>query len=93
MMHIEEMCENGEISTAEEINQAFEEWESPNPALDNQIVTLATNICEKALDKSNDLLTAIQDACAQDPRDNEQVVDLAAKLQAEQSPTEGKLNC
>ena len=96
MMVIEQMCENGEISTAEDVTQAFEEFEGPNPKLDEQIVLMATNICEKTLGHSDDSLTAIQEACAEDPRDDEHIVDLTVIYQAQQSstdPSEGMFNC
>ena len=87
MLVIEQMCENGEISTAEDVKHALEEYEGPDPTLDEQIVLMATKICKKSLGQSDAALTAIQEACAEDPHDDEGIVDLAIQYQAEQSST------
>lgn len=69
----------------------MEEYEGPNPNLDDQITIMAADICEKASIMDDQFLKEIKDACAADPRDDEHVVDAATKLQAQQSPTEGDI--
>ena len=88
---IKEKCDQGLISTSDEVAEALEEYEGPNPNLDDQITIMAADICEKASIMDDQFLKEIKDACAADPRDDEHVVDAATKLQAQQSPTEGDI--
>ena len=88
---IKEKCDQGLIFTADEVAEAVEEYEGPNPNLDNQITIMATDICEKASTMDDQFLKGIKEACAADPRDDEHVVDVATKLQAQHSPTEGDI--
>ena len=88
---IKEKCDQGIISTSDEVVKAVAEYEGPNPSLDDQITIMATDICEEASTMDDQSLNEIKEACAENPRDDEHVVDVAAKLQAQQSPTEGDI--
>ena len=46
MMNLLSMCLNGEISTSEEVSEAFNNLESSTPTVDTQIDKIATGICE-----------------------------------------------
>jgi len=93
MAIIKDKCDQGIISTADEVTKALKDWEGPNPNLDNQIANMATDICEKVSTIDEQSSTEIKEACGEDPRDHEHVVDVAAKLQAQHSPPpEGSIN-
>ena len=88
---IKEKCGQGIISTADQVAKAVEEYEGPNPSLDDQIAIMAADICEKVSTLDDQVTTEIKEACGEDPCDDEHVVDAAAKLQAQHSPTEGNI--
>jgi len=61
---IKEKCDQGLIFTSDEVAEAVEEYEGPNPNLDNQITIMATDICEKASTMDDQFLKGIKEACA-----------------------------
>ena len=87
---IKEKYDQGIISTSDKVAEAVEEFQGPNPNLDSQITIMATDICEKLSTMGYQALNEIKEACVADPRDDQHVVDVAAKLQAQQSPTKGR---
>ena len=87
IMVIEKHCEEGLLSTAQEVAQAIQEFELPgNPSIDEQFAVMADKVCDNAPLKTEDY-EEVRAACDEDPRDNEKVVDalirLAAKLSHE----------
>ena len=90
---IKEKCDQGIISTSEEVAGAVEELEGPKHNLDSHNTIIATDICEKASTMDDQSLNEIKEACVADPRDDDHVVDVAAKLQVQQSSTEGDIFC
>ena len=87
---IKEDCDRGLISTAAEVAEAMEAFEGPyQPSIDEQFTTMADKICTHALNETDsEDFEEIQDACEENPRDNEKVVDALARLVAEQTPQE-----
>jgi len=89
---IKDKCDQGIISTADQVAKAVDDYEGPNPSLDDQIAIMAAEICDKVSTLDDQVTTEIKEACGENPRDDESVVDVAAKLQAQNSPTEGPIN-
>ena len=50
---------------------------------------MADDICMHALNETDSIFNEIQDACEEDPRDDEDVIDAYARLASEQLPKEG----
>ena len=86
MAIIKDKCDQGIISTADEVTKALKDWEGPNPNLDDQIEAMAFDICEKVSTIDEQSSTEIKEACVEVSRDPGHVVDVAAKLQAQHSP-------
>ena len=90
LARIKDDCDEGIISTAEEVARAIEEYEAPNPSMDDQIDITATGICENAPTLMDDqVMKEIKEACEEDPRKNEHIVDLAGRLQAPGTSAQG----
>ena len=89
LMLIKEYCDKGHISTASEVAEAMNSFETPgNPSIDEQFATMARDICAHASNETNADFAEIQAACTQDPRDDDSVVDAVARLSARKSPEE-----
>jgi hypothetical protein len=87
-VEIKDKCESGEITTEEEVAAEVEEVLSPNLSIDEQISSIANDICE-SLSSGNETdvdASALQAACSAEPRDDEAVVDAASVLQAKNTP-------
>ena len=87
-----ELCDQGNITTSDEVAEVLNQYEGSNPDLDDQVAIMATQLCEKALLMDSEFMNETKNACAEDPRNDEHVVDVAAndvaaRLQAQQSPT------
>jgi hypothetical protein len=85
---IKDKCESGEITKVEEVAAEVEEVLSPNLSIDEQISSIANDICE-GLSSGNETdvdASAVEAACSTEPRDDEAVVDAASILQAENTP-------
>ena len=90
LMLIKQDCDKGLLSTADEVAQAIEAFESPfNPTVDEQLALEAEEICASALDATDEDLEEIQAACKEDFRDDENVVDALVRLVAKHSQEEG----
>jgi len=81
---VKEECDAGIISTAEDVAKELERLEGPNSNLDDQLEILANDLCKKYSTTDDKDLENIREACAEVPRNNEHVVDVAANL-SEQS--------
>ena len=91
-MLIKQHCDEGMISTADEVAETIEAFESPfNPTVDEQLALMADEICIKALNATatDEDLEEIQAACKEDPRDDEKVVDSMNRVAAKHAPVEG----
>ena len=90
LMLIKQHCDEGIISTAEEVAQAIEDFESPfNPTVDEQLAIMAQDICANVPNANDEDLEEVQAACKEDPRDDEKVVDALARFKSKYSPDEG----
>ena len=89
LLLIKEACDQGVLSTEEEVAEAIDAFEGPNPSLDDQFTIMADDICMHALNETDSIFNEIQDACEEDPRDDEDVIDAYARLASEQLPKEG----
>jgi hypothetical protein len=86
-VEIKDKCASGEITTAEEVAAVVEEIQAPNLSIDEQISSIANDICESLSSVKTDVdISAVEAACSAEPRDDEAVVDAASILQAEHSP-------
>lgn len=93
LLFVKEDCDKGLISTAVEVAEAIEAYEgSYQPSIEEQFATLAENVCTHALkEMDGGDFEEIQDACEENPRDDEKVVDTLARFVSKQSPEgEGK---
>lgn len=84
-VEIKDKCEKGVISTAEDVAAEEEQIQAPNQSVDEQISTMATNICDRISSGETHVdadLSEIDEACSAEPRDNESVIDAAIKIQA-----------
>ena len=89
IMVIEKHCEEGLLSTAQEVAQAIQEFELPgNPSIDKQFAVMADQICDNAPLETEDY-EEVQAACNEDPRNDEKVVDALTRLAAKLSPNKG----
>jgi hypothetical protein len=81
------MSLSGEITTEEEVAAEVDEVLSPNLSIDEQISSIANDICDSLSSGKTDVDTsAVETACSAEPRDDEAVVDAASILQAENTP-------
>jgi len=87
-VEIKAKCESGEITKVEEVAAEVEEVLAPNLSLDDQIASIANDICEglSSGNKTDVDTSTIKAACSAEPRDNDAVVDAASKVQAENTP-------
>ena len=83
-VEIKDKCEKGVISTAEDVAAEEEQIQAPNQSVDEQISTMATNICDRISSGETHVdsdSSEIDAACSAEPRDNESVIDAAIKIQ------------
>lgn len=88
-VEIKEKCENGELTTPEDVTAEVEDVEAPNGSIDDQISATAHELCTKV--SSGDVqvdvdVSEIEAACSNVEADPEAVVDAAAKIQAQLAP-------
>lgn len=84
---IKQYCDEGLLSTANEVAEAIDAFELPgNPSIDDQVAAMAHEICNQTFYETNEDFAEVQAACAVDPRDDEEVVDALARLSAKYSP-------
>eukprot|EP00956_Cyclotella_meneghiniana_P012460 scaffold17714_cov39-Cyclotella_meneghiniana.AAC.2 len=93
LLLIKEACDQGVLSTEEEVAAAIDAFEGPNPSLDDQFTIMADDICMHALNETDSIFNEIQNACEEDPRDDEDIIDAYARLASEQLPKEGNDGC
>jgi len=86
-VEILDKCESGEITKVEEVAAEVEAVLAPNPSIDDQMASIANDICDNLSSGQTDADTStIKAACSAEPRDNDAVVDAAGKVQAENTP-------
>lgn len=82
---IQELCAK-DLINEEQINAMIQSVDAPNPSPEDQITGIADRICELlskgATNKDADV-SEIEAACSAEPRDNDDVIDAASKLQAQ----------
>ena len=94
LMLVKQYCDEGLISTAAEVSEVIEAFEGPdNPTVDEQLALLADQACEDSSNVNDEDLDEVHAACGEDPRDNEKVVDVLARLANKGSPEAGNLRC
>lgn len=74
------------ITTDEQVNAIIQSVDAPNPSPEDQITGIADRICELVtkgtIHKDADV-TEIEAACSAEPRDNNDVINAASKVQAQ----------
>lgn len=94
LMIIKEECDQGLLSTADEVAEAIEIIEAPiNPSIDEQFAQMAQDICTNVANVTDPEVDEIQAACKEDPRDDDKVIDAATKLKVKRSIDEGNFFC
>jgi hypothetical protein len=85
-VEIQEGCAKGVITTDEQVNAIIQSVDAPNPSPEDQITGIADRICELVtkgtIHKDADV-TEIEAACSAEPRDNDDVINAASKVQAQ----------
>ena len=92
LMIIRDYCDEGLLSTADEVAEAIDAFELPgNPSIDEQFAAMANETCGHASNETHQDFAEVQAACAEDPRDDEAVIDALTRLSARYSPEHGML--
>ena len=90
LMIIKDYCDQGLLSTAAEVAEAIEAFEGPfNPTIDEQLAIMADQICANAPLETDEEYGEIRNACEEDSRDDEKVVDALARFSVQHFPEEG----
>jgi hypothetical protein len=79
-------CRLGYINSSEDFAEKLEELKNPTPQLtvEEQIAEMANQICSGA-NHNADVDQEIKDACLEDPRDDEAVLDATVRVEFEKN--------
>eukprot|EP00956_Cyclotella_meneghiniana_P009086 scaffold12435_cov33-Cyclotella_meneghiniana.AAC.6 len=87
LMIIKKYCDEGLLSTAAEVAKTIQAFEGPsNPTVDEQLALLADQVCHDSSNLTSEDLNEVHVACEEDPRDDEKVIDVIARLASKGSP-------
>lgn len=93
-MIVKEECDQGIISSADEVAATIGAIEEPNGSMEDQFAQFAENICINALNTTDPKVDEIKEACEAVTRNDEVVVDAFYRLSVAEDPQDdGMLYC